>query len=598
MFFIKTKILPAGKPKSGWFIASLASLFVVLSACSTLEPVPNNDAQAAADTQEPPGQSSSEAMPAPGQNEGLTADLLYDLLLSNLAFQEGELEIAAQALIRAARQTDDSIVIARAVRMAVHNKSYAEAVELGQRWVRMEPQNYQAGIITSLAAVMNQQPGIAEGLLNAILEVSGDSMGLRFGQIGETFLQYAEGRTAQDVLSNVANKYPESSEAWLIFAGMAQKNRDFPAMELALDRLLSLEPGSEKAAAYKLLALAGDQAAQTAFSMQFLKDYPDANEFRLQYARLLLRLNDEPAALDQLLVLLEHKPKNAETLNLVALLYQAREDYERASGYFALKLKEVPGDDRSRLYLAHALQELERYDDAKVRLAEIRDPSQKFAAERQMSRLIEQADGVEPALIYLQNLSSESEAQLTQLIIDRELMLQRADRFDEAYALINQTLEQHPDNDTLRYHRALILVEREDFEGHEADMRVLLLRRPENAHYNNTLGYSLLIMSDRLDEATELINTAFELQAQDPYILDSKGWLEYKLGNLDSALVYLHDAYSLDQDAEIAAHIGEVYWMQGDQKKAREFWQKGDTIDADNKALQNTKARFLDLELN
>ena len=594
MFHALTKNRLAGKITNRLITGCLASLLAMLGACSTLVPAPDADTQAVAETQEPLAQLPSEQALKTGQNEGLTADLLYDLLLSNLALQQGELEIAAQALMRAARETDDPILIARAVRMAVHNKNYAEAVELGQRWVRMEPQNYQAGIITSLAASMDREPELAEDLLNATLEMSGDNMSLRLGQIGDTFLQYAEGQTAQDVLSKIANKYPASSEAWLIFAGMAQKNKDFPAMQQALDKLLSLEPGSEKAAAYKLLALAGDRAGQTDFATQFLKDYPGSNKFRLQYARLLLRLGDEPAAFDQLLLLLQHEPENIETLNLVALLYQAREDYENASRYFALKLKLVPGDDRSRLYRAHALQELERFDEAKIVLSRVSNPSQQFAAERQMSLLIEQADGAESALMYLQSLSTVSEAQATQLIIDRELMLQRADRSDEAYALINQTLEQHPDNDTLRYHRALILVERDDFEGHETDMRVLLSRRPENAHYNNTLGYSLLIMSDRLDEASQLINTAYALQAQDPYILDSKGWLEYKLGNLDSALVYLHEAFSLDQDAEIAAHIGEVYWVQGDREKAREFWLDGDAIDAGNKSLLDTKARFLD----
>jgi len=133
-----------------------------------------------------------------------------------------------------------------------------------------------------------------------------------------------------------------------------------------------------------------------------------------------------------------------------------------------------------------------------------------------MSMLIEQADGTDAALTYLQTLGVESEDQATQLIIDRELILQRAARTDEAYALINDTLLQNPDNDTLRYHRALILVERDDLLGHEADMQILLANEPENAHYNNTLGYSLLVMSDRLDEASVLINKAHELEAQDP----------------------------------------------------------------------------------
>ena len=103
MLYVKIKRMPASKSKTGLFITSLISLFVILSACSTLESPPNNDAQAADDTQEPLVPSPSEPMPAPGKNDGLNADLLYDLLLSNLALQEGELEIAAQALMRAAR---------------------------------------------------------------------------------------------------------------------------------------------------------------------------------------------------------------------------------------------------------------------------------------------------------------------------------------------------------------------------------------------------------------------------------------------------------------------------------------------------------------
>ena len=569
-------------------------LIGLLSACSTLGSDKVENSHVDLEPAEVMVEAAPEIPTAPAaQGEGLTADLLYDLLLSNLALQQGEMALASEALIRAARTTGDPAIIESAVRMAVHNKNYAEAVELGQRWITLSPKDYQAGIITALAAVMNQQPDIADNILSAMMARADGKIGLRFGQLGEMFLQFAEGPGAQDVLLRLANEYPESAEAWLVLAGMAQKNKDFPAMNSALDRLLVLEPGSEKAAGYKLLALSEDPVAQAKFAKSFLQELPDASDFQLQYIRLLLRLENEPVAVEQLLDLLKHDAKNSQALNLLALLYQAREDYENAVKYFALKIKVSPDDDRSRLYLAHALQELERYDEAKASLSKVRDTEQRFAADRQMSLLIEQADGVESALVYLQALSGENEAQTSQLIIDHELMLQRAGRTAEAYALINDALIDDSDNDTLRYHRALILVERDDIQGHEADMRILLSHEPENAHYNNTLGYSLLVMTDRLDEASVLINKAHELQTKDAYILDSKGWLEYKLGNLDAAIAYLLKAYSLDQDAEIAAHIGEVYWIQGNQEKAREFWREGNKIDASNQSLQDTRARFL-----
>ena len=226
-------------------------------------------------------------------------------------------------------------------------------------------------------------------------------------------------------------------------------------------------------------------------------------------------------------------------------------------------------------------------------LASVNEGSELFSAQRQMALVIEEADGVEGGLAYLQTLEGENEAQRSQLIVDRELMLQRAGRIEDAYALVNAELEKQPDNDTLRYHRALMSVQRDDLEAHEADMRILLERSPDDPHYNNTLGYTLLVMSDRLDEAKKLINKAFTSKPDDPYILDSKGWLEFKLGKLDRALEFLLMAFQQDKDAEIAAHIGEVYWMKGDREKAKEFWQLGETIDSENGSLIETMDRFL-----
>lgn len=563
----------------------------MVSSCSTL--VPTADTQIDVVPEVVAVEPQPDLATEQNRGEGLTADLLYELLLSSIAFQEGEIDVAAEALIRAARSTQDPVVIARAVRMAVHNKSYDQAVELGLRWIDLVPKGHQAYIITALAAVMNQQAETATEIINSLLAQDAELTGLRFGQLGEVFLQHAEGETALDVLLQLANQYSEQAEAWLLVAGMAQKNKNFQIMDSALDRILLLEPGSEKAAAFKLLALADSEAAQEQFATAFLKEYPDTNIFRMQYAQLLLRNENDKDALAQLLILLKRDPENSEAMNLIALLYQARENFEKAAEYFALRIKTIPGDDRSRLYLANVYQQLERYDQAKAILGEVSDINEVFNAGRQMSLLIEQTDGVEEALAYLQTLQVNTPTHRVQLTVDHELMLQRAGRDEEAYDLINKTLEQYPDNDTLRYHRALNTVEREDLESHEADMRILLSHKPGDPHYNNTLGYTLLVMSDRLEEAAELINKAHELEPEDPYILDSKGWLEYKLNNLDLALEYLNRAFALDQDAEIAAHIGEVYWAQGNEEKAREFWNQGDRIDPTNKSLLETKARFL-----
>lgn len=570
-----------------------ASLFG-LAACSTIENRPDAAEQTALSEA---GTFSALERPEFIENEnkpdGLTSELVYDLLLSSIAFQQDEIEVALNALIRAAQASQEPSLISRAVRMAIHGEKYDQAYTLGQRWITLQEDNHLAHIVTALAAVMGQKSDEANTLLKSLLAEDKSKTGLRFQQVGEVFLQNAQGETALDVLDQLAEQYPKSAEGWMIVAAMAQKNKNLGAMQIALDKVLTLEPENQNAAGFQLEALSEDQKAQQEFAKGFIKKNPDAIEFRLRYARGLLRDSHDEAALEVLLDLLKHDTDNGEAINLAALLYQSQENHQKAVKYFKLRLKSMPDDDRSRIYLANSLQQLKRYDEAKKQIGKVKDGEEMFGAQRQMALIIEDADGFEKALSYLLSIEGRDETQKVQLIVDQELTLKRAKRTDEALAVLNQGLIQHSGNEILLYHRALLTVEQENLVAHEADMRVLLEREPTNAHYYNTLGYSLLTLSDRIKEAGELIDKAHQLEANDPYILDSKGWVEFKKGNLDKALEFLAKAFELDQDAEIAAHIGEVYWAKGLPDKARDYWQQGDEIDSDNQALQKTKARFL-----
>jgi len=575
--------------------ASVMILLLGLSACSSIEKPTDpklRTESVPAMSQAPAVETSQPAASDSGQNE-LTAELLYDLLLANIAFQAGEVEVSAEALIRAAEASDDIVVLSRAVRMSVHSKRYADAVRLGSRWVGRAPAEQQAYTITALAAVMDGQVDVAYELVHTLMEQDKDKLDLRFQQFGEVFLQYANKPAATEVAQRLAEAYPKQVQAWLVMAGIAQKNKDFATMEKAIDHILLLEPDNQIAAEYKLLVLSEDRQSQTDFATKFLSRNPQADDFRMLFAKRLLQAEDTDAAIEQLLLLLKHDKTNVEAINLLALLYQSQESYPEAVKYFERKLELMPDDDRTRLYLANALQQLQRYDEARQVLDEVTAEEERFNAHRQAILLIEQAEGAEAALAYLDTLQDSDQAESIQLVIDKESLLKRAGREAEASAVIDAGIAHYPQDETLLYHRALNAVEQLNLQSHEADMRVLLTRDPDNAHYNNTLGYSLLTLSDRLEDAAVLIDKAHLARPDDPYILDSKGWLEYKRGALDAALEYLLKAFVIDQDAEIAAHLGEIYWALGNPDKAREYWEKGDTIDPDNKSLIETKARFL-----
>ena len=569
-----------------------------LSACASVDrAVPQAKTQKTPDMQQEVAvqQSVSSVEEVPLQT-GLTEALLYDLLLSSIAFQVGEVEVSADALIRAARASDDPQVISRAVRMGVHSKRYAEAAKLGQRWIELMPNDHFAYIITGLAAVMDNQADLALQNLQTLMRRDEAKVSLRFQQTGEVFLRYVDNPSAVTVFKQLAAQYPDKIQAWLVLAGIAQKTRDFESMEVAIDQLLRLEPGNEKAAEYKLLVLTGKPEAQQAFAQGFLESNPRANEFRMLFARHLLSESRHDLAIVQLRELVKHDKKNSDAMGLLGLLYQSVGNYDKAAETFRQQLKLQPQDERTRMYLASALEAAGRYDEAMSELAQVHGSKELLNAQRQMALLIERLEGVDASLAYLGALKGQDQDEDALLLIEQELMLKRAGRDAEAKRLLDDAVKQYPANESLLYHRALSWVEGNDLAAHEADMRVLLASQPDNAQYNNTLGYSLLTLSDRLQMAGELIDKAYSQSPEDPYILDSKGWLEYKRGNLESALKYLLSAFKLDQDAEIAAHIGEVYWVLGQPEKAREFWDKGEKIEATNKTLINTRARFLNQE--
>lgn len=581
-----------------WFFMLLG-----LGACSTIEPV----ADQAQNTTEVKAKEVAQKRQAAHDNaslekskkdkepveQTLTADLLYELLVANIALEQGELTVATSSMARAAQLSESASLYSRAVRMAVHSKDYAQAHTLGETWLKIDQSDPLAYIITALAASLDDDNEAAYDLLEIFIARKKTKINEYFELIGDVFLRHAHGEKVVAMMDKLAQAHPKQIAAWTVVAGLAQKEQDTKTMLSALDKVLVIDSANQVAAGYKLLALTKMPDKLAKFVDDFMRQNPDAHQFALQYVRLLLQQKNNDLALARLLTLAKRDSNNAEALSLIAALYQEKNNNIKAVKYYRLRLKATPEDDQTRIFLANALQNLKRYEQARVELKKVKSSEYRLVAQRQMAQVIELDDGVDAGLAYLDGLQGASQEESIQLILDRELMLKRAQRVEAALIFITKSMQLYPNNATLRYHRALIHIEQNALAAHEADMRVLLEYEPDNAHYNNTLGYSLLTLTGRLDEAGDMINKAYDAMPKDAYILDSKGWLEYKKGSAQVALKHLLEAFEIDQDAEIAAHIGEIYWVEGEQEKARQFWLKGEEIEPDNKSLMKTKIKFL-----
>jgi Flp pilus assembly protein TadD len=171
-------------------------------------------------------------------------------------------------------------------------------------------------------------------------------------------------------------------------------------------------------------------------------------------------------------------------------------------------------------------------------------------------------------------------------------MLRDAGRVEDAYALLQAGVERFPANPDLLYDFALIAEKTGRLDVMEKSLREVMQQAPDNHHAYNALGYSLAERNVRLTEALELIDKALKMAPGDPFIMDSMGWVQYRLGNLNAAELQLRQAYALRSDPEIAVHLGEVLWHKGQKADAQKLWREARAKDPKNDTLRNTLARL------
>ena len=171
-------------------------------------------------------------------------------------------------------------------------------------------------------------------------------------------------------------------------------------------------------------------------------------------------------------------------------------------------------------------------------------------------------------------------------------MLRDANQPREAFDLIGNGLQRMPDQPELLYDYAMLAEKLERMDLLETNLKKLISLQPDHAHAYNALGYSLADRNLRLPEAQGLIEKALQLSPNDPFIIDSMGWLMYRMGRHKQALEYLRKAYTARPDPEIAAHLGEVLWVDGEHREAEKIWLEAAKVTPGNDALKSTIKRF------
>jgi tetratricopeptide (TPR) repeat protein len=412
--------------------------------------------------------------------------------------------------------------------------------------------------------------------------------------LNRTLHRYADKKAVQRIIEQVTSPYVGVAEAHFARAQAAQAANEAGTAIEEIDRALALRPDWEQAALMRAQLLFPRGAGEvTAYLSQFVAANPKALEARLIYARALVSERRYTDARREFAELLAAHPDNGDVIYAMAVLsIQLNELAEAETHLKRLVEIDYPEINAARLYLGQIAEDTQRWGEALKWFGQVAPGDQYLAARLRMAHVLAKQGMLDDARRHLQETAAGSPKERIQLLVGEAQLLREAGRPADAFAVLDAGLATQPDQVDLLYETALAAERAGQPEVMERHLRRLIELRPDHAHAYNALGYSLADRNLRLDEAAQLVDKALELAPEDPYILDSRGWVLFRQGDSAGAAEVLKKAFGLRADPEIAAHLGEVLWALGRRDEAIDIWDKAAKASPGNETLTATIKRF------
>lgn len=529
----------------------------------------------------------------------LSPDIVYKLLTAEIAAQRGDWKTAYVASMALAQQTRDPRLAQRAMEIALSAKRHDEALAAIRVWRTLAPESEQAtqyflGFLMLSDNLTEAGPVFAQRLK----DIPETSRTMLMFQIQRLLARAKDKPAGFALLQQVLQPYMATPETRLVLAQGALAVGDYPrARQEALAAQAAL-PASELAV-LTVAQVSADKAEASQALSTYLATYPNAREVRLALARLLVEQKQYGAARSQFERLLQDNPKDLTTLYALGVLSAQTRDNAAAEKYLGNYLDllaaqpDAERDPSQALLLLSQLAEERKDTEAAMRWLSQIDPGEAYTgAQIRRAQLLAKRGDIVGARKVLLDLSPQEEREQIQVLIAESQILRDAGRLPDALAVLDSGLRRFPDNVDLLYDHAMLAEKANQIERMEKNLRKVIMLAPKNQHAYNALGYSLADRNMRLPEAYALIAKALELAPEDPFIMDSMGWVQFRLGRLKEAEETLRRAYALRPDAEIAAHLGEVLWARGQKAEAQKFWREAREKDPQNDTLKNTLLRL------
>lgn len=542
-----------------------------------------------------------EETPAPPEAQlpalDLTPGLLYRFLLAEIAGQRGRLGDSAALHLELARETRDPRIARRATEIGLHGRRTDIALAAARLWREADPASPQARqTLISLLAAEGRHDELS-GMVAALLAAEPAHLAQNLAHLNRLFARLRDRKAARLLVDQLTEPYLDRAEAHYARAVAAHDAGEPVDALAAIRRARTLRPDWENAALAEA-QMTTDRAKAMTVLADFVAAHPQARDARLAYARALVNDKRYEEARRHFRALLEQgaadPAKNGDIVFAVAVLSLQLDDAAAAEPHLR-KLVEIghAEADKARFYLGQIAAEGKRWDEALAWFAAVGPGEHYLNARLHAANVLAKRGDVDAARRHLAETETAAPRERVQLLLGEAQLLRDADRNADAHAVLAAALEKDPDQPELLYETALLAEKLGRPDELETRLRRLIELRPDHAHAHNALGYSLADRNLRLDEARALIDRALELAPNDPFILDSQGWVLFRLGQTQGALDVLQRAFGIRADPEIAAHLGEVLWTLGRRDEARATWDKARREHPANAVLAETIKRFL-----
>jgi tetratricopeptide (TPR) repeat protein len=529
----------------------------------------------------------------------LSSALLYQLMAAEVAAQRGDIGAAYATYLKLARETRDSRLARRATELALQGRALAESLEAARLWHELAPRSNEASQAVAMLYAASGKFEESYALFSEQLKAA-PQPAEELARIQRALTRSQDRAGAFVLLERLAQPFGKTAEVRLVLANGAQAaGLNARAIEEA-KAAVELAPDSERAALTAAQYMqASDRKGALALLARYLERQPKSSDGRLAYARLLIADKQYDTARGQFERLLQADAKNPDLVYSMALLSMQGNLKADARRYLEryLTLLEEPGNeerdaDNAYLNLAQLAEEDKQYGEALKWLRKVEGGEEYVPARVREAGVLAKMNRLEEGRKVLRDIKPQSEDERVQLVIAEAQLLRDAKRHEESYTMLARALEKTPDNLALLYDTAMAAERTNRLVEMEKHLRRLIELKPDYAHAYNALGYTFADRNTRLPEALQLIAKANQLSPDDPYILDSLGWVYFRMGDLKRARETLERAYNAKPDAEVAIHLAEVLWASGDQDGARKLLREVRTQEPGNELLKSTVARL------